>query len=149
MSKECYSTKEFVDKLYNVFKLFEYRFTSERTSEQVDNYVNSVIPDKVNEIFHVRHIRSRNAKIIYFMNSKHKNHYDMLMDELKHTTFFVMTFKDILESEKPYISKDMVDDMMSSFELDPFSLRINVEEKTKELKIYTNVNEEVYDEPRS
>jgi hypothetical protein len=83
------------------------------------------------------------------MNSKHKDHYDMLMDELKHTTFFVMTFKDILESEKPYISKDMIDDMMSSFELDPFSLRINVEEKTKELKIYTNVNEEVYDEPRS
>lgn len=149
MSKECYSTKEFVDKLYNVFRLFEYRFTPERTSEQVDNYVNNVIPDKVNEIFHVRHIRSRNAKIIYFMNSKHKNHYDMLMDELKHTTFFVMTFKDILESEKPYISKDMIDDIMSQFELDPFSLRINVEEKTKELKIYTNVNEEVYDEPRS
>ena len=43
----------------------------------------------------------------------------------------------------------MIDDIMSQFELDPFSLRINVEEKTKELKIYTNVNEEVYDEPRS
>ena len=147
MNNQCYLKSDFVENLYTLFKLFEYRFSKDRTSGQVNNYINTVIPDKIDSFLHTRHIRSKNAKIIYFMNSKYSNHYDMLMSELQDITFFVMTYKSIINSEKRYVSKELIDNIISNFKLDAFSLGANLESKVKDLKIYSNIDsKEIYDE---
>ena len=81
------------------------------------------------------------------MNSKYSNHYDMLMSELQDITFFVMTYKSIINSEKRYVSKELIDNIISNFKLDAFSLGANLESKVKDLKIYSNIDsKEIYDE---
>jgi len=71
----------------------------------------------------------------------------MLMSELQDITFFVMTYKSILDSEKRYVSKELIDNIISNFKLDAFSLGANLESKVKDLKIYSNIDsKEIYDE---
>jgi len=149
MSDQYYLKDDLVESLYTTFRLYQSRFSKDGTKVQVDTYIDRVIPDDINGIFTTRHIRSTNAKIIYFMNSKLNHHYDMLMEELKGIPFFLMTYKDICDSSCTYVNKDTMDRIIEYFTLDAFSLRANIENKIKDLKIYKEINEGIYDESRS
>lgn len=144
MSKKFYKRSELIDGLFHTFQLYQHRFSKENTKRYVDRYIDRVIPDSYTVFFTKVHLNNINAKICYFMDHRNKDRYDQVMCELQEVTFFIHTFKTWMwEDEIEYIQEDEVLNLFVNFKLDAFSLKMNVDERIKKIKLYDE--EEIYE----
>lgn len=135
-----YRREEFVNALYNVYRLYKHKFTKENTKHTVNGFIDRFIPDSELVFPGIRHNRRNiDDKIVCFMNSRHGKKYDMVMTELQEVHVFIEDFKNIMDINDEFIPTTIIDKVNKDFKIDAFSLKENVNYKLKNIKIYEEV----------